>query len=405
MPADLLLHPSGTFDVAIAGAGLAGSALALRLARKGARVALLDAATFPRDKLCGEYLSPESWSALNRMDLADEIARSGYHPIRRVRITTPRGRRVEADVAGSGDLPGIGLSRSVLDDLLIRRARAAGAEVFERARAGGPIVNGGRVAGLSARHPDHGAFKVRASVTIAANGRHSTLVRQTGRTQVRNRFRGRFFALKRHLTVAESEGDAAEPPGTVGLHLVPGAYGGTCRIEGGLTNFCALLPEAAVRRHRGDLDRVVRACLGRNPNLAHLVESGVAAGEWKTVAGVRVEVSTPRLHGIFYAGDCQGTVDPLGGQGMTMALQGAEILAPLVERALVAGPDAFPALQRAALAEWHHRFDRRVRLCRLLHHALVNPILIDAAASLGALAPHLLSACYRQTRDGERVRG
>ena len=262
------------------------------------------------------------------MDLADEVARSGYHPIRRVRITTPRGRVVETEVAGCDGLPGIGLSRSVLDDLIVHRARAAGAEVFERARAGGPIIADGRVVGLSARHSTLGAFEVRASVTIAANGRFSTLVRQTGRTRVRNRFRTRYFGLKRHLTVAD--GDATEPAGTVGLHLVPGAYGGTCRIEGGLTNFCALLPESVVRRHRGNLDRVVHDCLGRNPALARLAGSGVAAGDWKTVAGVRVEVSTPRLPGIFYAGDCQGTVDPLGGQGMTMALLGAEILAPLV---------------------------------------------------------------------------
>jgi flavin-dependent dehydrogenase len=139
--------------------------------------------------------------------------------------------------------------------------------------------------------------------------------------------------------------------------------------------------------------------------LARIIEAGTAAGGWKTVAGVRVEVSRPRLPGIFYAGDCQGTVDPLGGQGMTMALLGAEVLAPSIERALVAGPDAAGALQRAALAAWHHRFDRRVRLCRLLHHALVNPMLIDAAAALGAVAPRLLSACYRQTRDRECVTG
>ena len=209
MPTEPL--PSGTFDVAIAGAGLAGGALALRLARGDARVALLDAAAFPRDKLCGEYLSPESWSVLDRMDLADEVARSGYHPIRRVRITTPRGRIVETEVAGPDGLPGIGLSRSVLDDLIVHRARAAGAEVFERARASGPIIADGRVVGLSARHPNLGAFEVRASVTIAANGRFSTLVRQTGRTRVRNRFRTRYFGLKRHLTVAD--GDATEPRG------------------------------------------------------------------------------------------------------------------------------------------------------------------------------------------------
>src|SRR5436309_11259812 len=115
-------HTLGRFDVAIAGAGLAGAALALRLSRRGVRVALLDPATFPRDKLCGEYLSPESWSVLDRMDLADEVARSGGHAIRRVRITTPRGRIVDAEVNGPDGLPGIGLSRSVLDDLIVRRA-------------------------------------------------------------------------------------------------------------------------------------------------------------------------------------------------------------------------------------------------------------------------------------------
>src|SRR5262249_37206462 len=198
----ILLEP---FDVAIAGAGPAGAALALLLARRGARVALLDAAGFPRDKLCGEDLRPESWAVLERMELAGEVARSGYHPIRRVRITTPRGRVVEAEVAGPDSPPGIGLSRSVLDDLIVRRARAAGAEVLERTRVNGPIVADGQVVGLSARNVDRGALEVRARVTVAANGRFSALVRQTGETRVRNRFRTRYFGLKQHLVLAEAE--------------------------------------------------------------------------------------------------------------------------------------------------------------------------------------------------------
>ena len=165
------------------------------------------------------------------------------------------------------------MRRSVLDDLLVRRARAAGVDVVERARVSGPIIVNGRVAGQSARHSNLGAFEVLATITIAANGRVSTLVRQTGRTRVRNRFRARYFGLKRHLTVAR-RADATEAAGTVGLHRVPGAYGGTCRIEGGLTNFCALLPESAVRRHRGNLQAVVRDGLGRNPARAHRGEVG-----------------------------------------------------------------------------------------------------------------------------------
>jgi flavin-dependent dehydrogenase len=392
----------GTFDVAIAGAGLAGASLALRLARRGMHVALLDSATFPRDKVCGEYLSPESWGVLNRLGLAYEVVRADYHPIYRVCISTPGGRVLEAEVAGPDGLPGIGLSRSVLDELIVRRARAAGAEVVERARVVGPAVGDGRVVGLRARHPARGVFEVRAPVVIAASGRNAALVRATGRTKVRGRSRPRLLGLKRHLRIADPD---AEPAGTVGLHLVPGGYGGTCRVEGPLTNLCALVPEAEVRRRRGDLDRVAHDYLGRNPVLARACEAAVPSGEWKTVADVRVEASAPRMPGILYVGDCQGTVDPLGGQGMTMALLGAEDLAPFVAQALAASSGADARLQRGWQAAWHHRFDRRVRLCRLFHLALVNPAVLDLAATLGALAPRLLAACIRQTRDPEWISG
>ncbi len=385
------------YDVAIAGAGLAGASLALRLARRGAKVALLDPGVFPRDKLCGEYLSPESWDVLDRMGLSDDLSRSSYQPIRHVRITTPRGRAIVAEVAKPDERPGIGLSRSVLDSLIVRRAREVGADVFERSRVGGPVIREGRVAGLHARHPTDGEFAIIAKVTVAADGRHSSLVKQTGASKTRSRFRPALFGLKRHLIITDEE--VAEPPGTVGLHVFPGGYGGTCLVEGGLTNLCAVLPESVVRERRGDLDRVAREALGRNPHLARMWEAGVPSGEWKTVAGVRVEVSTPRIDGILYAGDCQGTVDPLGGQGMTMALLGVEQLAIFVERALLSGSCVDRSLQEACQSAWHKRFDRRIWLCRLFHHTLINASIIDMASLAGRLAPGILSACYRQTRD------
>ena len=387
---------SRPFDVAIAGAGLAGAALALILAKAGARVALVDAGHFPREKLCGEFLSPEAWGALDRLGLAGEVAGSGFQPIRRVRLTTPRGTVLEAEIVGPDGQPGIGLSRWALDDLLVRRARAAGASVFEGTRVGGPIVAGGGVVGLAARHATAGPIEVRAAVTVAADGRHSTLVRRSGTTRGRNWFRPPLFGLKRHLTVADPA--AAEPEGTVGLHAIRGGYVGTCRVEGTLTNLCALLPESAARRHRGDLDRLAAADFPANPTLARLWSASVPAGDWKAVSGVRVEASTPRLGGIFYAGDCRGTVDPLGGQGMTMALLGAESLAPFLRSALL--PDAPVArLQAAAAAAWDRRFGRRIRLCRLFHHALTRPALLDLSPALRSLAPRVLAACYHATRE------
>lgn len=383
------------FDVAISGAGPAGASLAGRLAALGMRVVVLDAGAFPRDKLCGEFLSPEAWGILDRLGLSDDLARTGYQAIEHLRLTTPRGRVIDAEIKGPDGRPGIGLSRSVLDALLARWAVSAGAVLLERCRVSGPVVAEGRVVGLRARHPEFGPFEVRAAVVVAADGRHSPLVRQTGTTRPRSRFRPRHFGLKRHLSIPQSE--TREPAGTVGLHLVPAGYGGTCLIEGQVTNLCALLPESALRRHRGNLDRLADAWLDRNPSLARLRASGRPVGPWKAVSGVRVEVSTPRTPGILYVGDCQGTVDPLGGQGMTMALLGAELLVPFIERGLRSGVNE--RLQRAALDAWHRRFDRRVRLCRLFHHALVNPALIDLASTLRTLAPRVLAGCYQFTRD------
>ena len=389
------------FDVAIAGAGLAGASLALRLARAGARVALLDASTFPRPKLCGEFLSGEGAEALGRLGLGDDLDRLGARPIDRVRLSTPRGFVLEAEVGGPGGAGGLALSRWALDALLVERARTAGATVFEGCRVAGAVVEGGRVVGLRARRSGERAdFTLRAALVVAADGRGSALVRQTGITRARSRLPTRppLVGLKRHLHVLDPEAD--EPAGAVGLHLVPGGYGGTCRVEGSVTNFCALAPASILAEHRGDLDRAAIAYFGQNKILARLFTASEPAGPWKTVAGVRVEVSRPRLPGILYVGDCQGTVDPLGGQGMTMALLAAEMLAPFALGAVSDGREgATPSLQGAVQRAWRRRFDRRVNLCRLYHHALVRPRLIGLLGTSRGLAPRLVSACFRGTRD------
>ena len=387
------------YDVVIAGAGLAGGTLALRLARGGAKVALVDPARFPREKLCGEYLSPECWGVLDRLGLTASVERLGYHPIRRVRVTTPRGHALEADVTGADGLPGIGLSRSALDALIVATARAEGIDVFEGTRASAPVVVDGRVAGLVARQGADVSMELLAGVTVAADGRHSALVARTGRTRPRSRFRPRLFGLKRHLATDDAPDPAMEPPGTVGLHLVPGGYVGACRVETGMANLCGLLPESVLKRHRGDLDRLADDVFRANPVLARIWDRARArpSGGWKTVAGVRVEASRPTVPGILYAGDCQGTIDPLGGQGMTMALLGAEMLAPFVQRALARGAEA--PIQAEYDAAWHRRFDRRVNLCRAYHHLLVNPAVVDVASAFKSASERLLTALFELTRE------
>jgi menaquinone-9 beta-reductase len=387
--------PGGRFDVAIAGAGPAGGSLALRLARRGMKVALLDAHGFPRDKLCGEYLSPEGAAALERLQLdGDVVGRS--HAIRHAQLSTARGSVVETELEGDGRRPGLGISRARLDASIVRQAREAGVAVFERAQVGGPLVRDGCVIGLRGRWFGGAPFELHARATVAANGRHSTLVRQTGSTCHRDGWRTPLVGLKRHLRTPTYSGS---PAATVGLHLIDGGYAGLCDVGDGLTNLCALLPAAAMRRHGGDLDRMARERLERNPLLARVCDASQPLGDWKAVAGVRVEVGRPRLPGILYAGDCQGTVDPLAGQGMTMALLDAERLSDWLAGALAGDGSVDAALQYARQRAWHRRFDHRIHLCRVFHQMLIHPRFVDAGASLPRFGSWLLSACYRATRE------
>jgi flavin-dependent dehydrogenase len=289
---------------------------------------------------------------------------------------------LEAEVAGPDDPPGLGLSRAALDDLIVREAVRRGAAWMPGTRVGAPIVEGGRVVGVSARSAGGGPIEVRARLVVAADGRHSALVRRTGRVRLRGLGRPAHFGLKRHLAVADPSAD--EPAGCVGLHLVPGGYVGACRVEGGATNVCGLLPEALSRAHRGDLDALAAAHFRLNPALGALWSAGRPLDGWKTVAGVRVASASPALGGVLYLGDGRGTVDPLGGQGMTMALVGAEV-AEHFALMMMRRPDESLAMHRAYERAWHRRFDRRVRACMLIHEMLVRAWPIGLGARLGPI--------------------
>ncbi|MCC6133125.1 MAG: FAD-dependent monooxygenase, partial [Acidobacteria bacterium] len=112
-------------DVLIIGGSLAGAAAAFPLARQGVRVRILEKARFPRPKICGEFLSPESFPVLARMGVLDSLRESGAETIERFEAYSPSGSSV------SGELPApvLSISRDVLDHRVLRAAEGAGAAV------------------------------------------------------------------------------------------------------------------------------------------------------------------------------------------------------------------------------------------------------------------------------------
>jgi len=239
-------HDSGgtrDADVLVIGAGPAGSIAALTLARAGVRVRLIDRATFPRDKLCGDTLNPGSLSILDRLGIGEPV-RACALPITGMTVTGP-GAQVSADYPDG--LRGMSLTRRCLDQLLLDAAAAAGAGVDTGVAVSDPLVVDDRVVGVRLAGASSG--ELRAPVVIAADGRGSRVaarVKLAAYAPAPRRWA--FGAYFSQVTRRSQRGE---------MHIRRGAYIGVAPLPGGLGQ--ALGSDGAGRRRVGGRrDRVLR---------------------------------------------------------------------------------------------------------------------------------------------------
>lgn len=372
-------------DVAIVGGGLAGAATAVPLARAGADVVVLEKATFPRPKLCGEFLSGEARASLARLGALEAVLAEGPEEISSFSVVREDGRRV------SGRLPAIvlSLSRDRLDAIVASAAAAAGAEVRLGVTVTG--ITGSHARGFRVAFPG-GSLDARA--VVGAWGRYSPLDGALSRP-----FFGapaRLFGFKRHL-----EGDSRRLAGRVVLHLFRGGYLGLSRVERGVVNLAALATTGLAKEARDDLGAFLERLTAASPSLAaDLAGLSPVPGPTLVSEPVHLGPRDPVAGDVLLAGDAASVLDPWTGSGMAMALATGEALGPLLLESLSSDDvSRLPAAWRRA----HRRLTRRA----LFFSRILRPVFSGAALSrlvLPAAAP-LAAAAARWTRAGQPRRG
>lgn len=383
------------FDVLVVGAGPAGSVAAIVLARAGARVCLIDRARFPRPKLCGDTLNPGAIAILARLGL--EGVTAGALPLAGMRVT---GSSVSVEATYPGPLHGLAIPRQRLDAALAAAAAAAGADVREQVTARSPLHDadddGAFVGGIACSTAAGRRIGIAARVTIAADGRRSTLAFALG--------------LARHPRTPRRWAIGAQAAGVAGLsnvgemHIRPTHYIGVAPLPGGVANVClvrafepaspgALRNPAAVLMSAVTGDRRLR---GRF-DAARLVSPPIVLGPLAVDAVPHLVA--PR--GLLLAGDAAGFVDPMTGDGLRFALRGGEMAAHAALHALERG---WTGVHATLARDRAREFGAKWRFNRVLRGLVASPIGVHGAALGGRLAPFLIRALIRRAGDCDLAR-
>lgn len=400
-------------QVGIVGAGPAGSTLAALLAHQGIQVVLIEQDVFPRDKLCGEFLSGEAERILEISGCRSTFLEAGPARISHGRFTAASG----ADLRLLLPSPSYGISRYRLDAILLSQARACGAHVHD----GTTVTHVETAAGefpaqrLRTRRvasPSKVPTTIACDLVALAQGRRSALDHgldgglpdglKKEMEREAEKGQGAFVGLKLHHRPRAGRAGRRlieELTGTVEIHTFAGGYCGVSFVEDGIVNVCMLVRKSWLSQLATPRWPQICEAIGACQLLFARRYEGLEplADEVRTVARVSVAARRRQRPGCVFLGDACGMIAPLCGDGQAMAMEAATLLSPLVARALESS-EALQALPRHWEQAWNRRFGRRVRIGRALQSVLLGPRRADLGLRLARRLPGLVAGLARRTR-------
>jgi menaquinone-9 beta-reductase len=384
------------YDVIIAGGGPSGASAAIHLAMGGARVLLAEQKKFPREKLCGEFISPECALHFERLGVADRMLAARPSQLNKTVFYSRTGKSVDVPSAwfGAGGVA-MGLSRAEMDERLLRRAGEVGVEVLEGSQVTNLLFDNDQVKGVLIRQSGKD-LEYRSQVTIDATGRVRSLARTVDMNGSKPH-RAPLVALKAHLMNTQVAPDACE------IYFYRGGYGGLSNVENGLSNLCFIASASDVRACGSDPERVVREIVCQNQRAAATLAQARACTPWLAVTLEKFGRHEPApAKGLMTIGDAASFIDPFTGSGMLMALESGELVASVLAAHLGSSDSvSFNALNTSYQHAYRERFDSRLQVCSLMRRAAFVPGFAGIAIGLFSLSNRFRRLVANKTRRAD----
>lgn len=321
------------YDAAIVGAGPAGSALALLLSEQGRRVLLIDARSFPREKVCGEGVMPHGIALLKKLGLGPAIEDVGQ-PFRGIRYRLAGGDEVTAEAPFPGGARGIALRRLSIDEALARKAAAApGVEArFGQALRSIEWGQGEHVLELDGE-------RLNARVIIGADGARSFVRRSAGLDGKPPRRRR--FAVRGHFEHAA----IADPDRPVEVVMGAGYEMYLTPVAADATGVILTIEGQDLARIQGRPEAALREALARSPGFSKTLAAAELVSRVQATGPLGQKARRVYGDGLLLVGDAAGALDPITGEGFSLALDTAFLAAETLEGCYQSGDFSARALK------------------------------------------------------------
>ena len=372
------------YDCAIIGGGLAGLCLSIQLAKQKHQVILFEREQYPFHKVCGEYVSLESWDFLEQLGLP--LHNMNLPIIKKLIVTAPAGALLQECLP----LGGFGISRYKIDNELKDIAKQQGVLVIENCKAEEVVFTND----IFKLQTSAGEFK--SKICCAGFGKRSNLDVKWKRSfiQKTNSKLNNFIAVKYHIQTSFATD-------TIALHNFKNGYCGISKIEDDRYCLCYLTNAANLKKNGNSIDAMEKNILSRNPHLKNIFEHSTRLYKQPlSISQISFDQKNQVENNILMIGDAAGMITPLCGNGMSMAMHGSKIAAELINEFLK-GNISRQKLEINYIQKWKSTFGKRLRTGRIIQRFFGKIWVTNLFVRIMKVMPPLTRWIIRQTH-GEK---